>query len=201
MMNKEIRVLRVFEEIGRNPCISQRVIADRLEMSLGLVNSMIKQMIRKGYFTAFQMPGKKVRYLLTPEGSSEKFRLTYSYIKHVVDLSIKTNEDLNHILVTLKNEKVTNVVLFGFGSIAEVVIQLMTVIGLKPVAIVDDRKIGHESNGLKVIGIRDLNSISYDKIVITEFVDHRYSIDSILALGISRECLATLDRNISAGFV
>jgi DNA-binding MarR family transcriptional regulator len=201
MNSKEFNVLRIFKEIGENQCISQRAIADRLEISLGLVNSVIKNLVGKGYFKVFQTTGKKLKYLLTQEGASEKIRLTYEYFNYVVDLSIITNSTLNEIIEVLKKDKVTNIVLFGFGSIAQVLLQLMSEMGLNPVAIVDDRRIGHECYGLKVIGIQDLVGVSYDRIVVTDYDDHRYNLDKITELGVSKESLMILDNNLSAGFL
>jgi len=66
---------------------TQRDIAARMEMSLGMVNILLKRLVTKGYLRAQQLDGKKIRYSLTPSGIGEKARKSYRYtIKTIASL-------------------------------------------------------------------------------------------------------------------
>jgi len=50
MDHKDIRTLKLLEEIEENHVQSQRELAKKLNISLGLVNSFIKRLAHKGFF-------------------------------------------------------------------------------------------------------------------------------------------------------
>ncbi|MBU4208797.1 MAG: winged helix-turn-helix transcriptional regulator, partial [Proteobacteria bacterium] len=82
MDHNDIRTLKLLEEIEENHVQSQRELAKKLDISLGLVNSFIKRLAHKGFFKITTIPKNRVKYILTPEGVVEKTRLTYKYIQH-----------------------------------------------------------------------------------------------------------------------
>ncbi|MBA3036925.1 MAG: winged helix-turn-helix transcriptional regulator [Desulfobacterium sp.] len=49
MKNPDIHTLKILEEIDKGTVPSQRDIAKNLNISLGLVNSFIKRLVRKGF--------------------------------------------------------------------------------------------------------------------------------------------------------
>lgn len=73
---KEFAVIR---EISNNHLSDQRTIAAHAGLSLGLTNLIIKRLITKGYIKAKQLNQKKIQYLLTPKGFSEKARKSYHF--------------------------------------------------------------------------------------------------------------------------
>jgi DNA-binding MarR family transcriptional regulator len=79
---KDIRTLKILEKADNDIIPSQRDLARELNISLGLVNSFIKRLVKKGYFKVTHVPRNRVRYMLTPMGASEKTRLTYLYIQY-----------------------------------------------------------------------------------------------------------------------
>ena len=82
MNPQDLRTLHLLEEIERDNSPSQRQLAHRLDVSVGLVNSFVKRLASKGYFKITHIPKNRVKYLLTPKGAAEKTRLTYEYIKY-----------------------------------------------------------------------------------------------------------------------
>lgn len=83
---KEFAVIR---EISDNHLPDQRTIATRTGFSLGLTNLIIKRLINKGYIKAKQLNQKKIQYLLTPKGFSEKAKKSYTYTLKTIS-AIKT---------------------------------------------------------------------------------------------------------------
>lgn len=80
--DSHFRVLKLLEE---NPEITQRELADRLGISLGKSNYMLRALIEKGHvkIAALTKRGnklKRVAYLLTPEGFESRLSMTRKYL-------------------------------------------------------------------------------------------------------------------------
>ena len=69
---KEYAIIR---EIHKNHIPDQRTLATRTGISLGMTNIIIKKLIKKGYIKAKQLNQKKIQYILTPKGFTEKARV------------------------------------------------------------------------------------------------------------------------------
>ncbi|MBW2133565.1 MAG: winged helix-turn-helix transcriptional regulator [Deltaproteobacteria bacterium] len=76
MDHRDLRTLKLLEEIEHNHAPSQRDLAKKLNISLGLVNAFVKRLAHKGYFKISTIPKNRVMYILTPKGMAEKTRLT-----------------------------------------------------------------------------------------------------------------------------
>jgi len=50
MDTQDIRTLKLMEEIDKDYTQSQRDLSNKLDISLGLVNSFVKRLASKGYF-------------------------------------------------------------------------------------------------------------------------------------------------------
>lgn len=76
------RILRLLEA---EPDLSQRQIAERLGISLGRVNYLLRALAAKGQVKVrnFRVSRNKLRYayLLTPKGIEEKTRLTAGFLR------------------------------------------------------------------------------------------------------------------------
>lgn len=77
----QLHILKIVEE---QPEISQRQLAERLGVSLGKINYLLRALLDKGHIKAgnFLRAEDKLKYayLLTPEGMSAKLQLTCSYL-------------------------------------------------------------------------------------------------------------------------
>lgn len=78
------KTLRVLKEIERNPQITQRVLAQKLEISLGKINFLINALIKKGVIEAKNFKNAKNKlgymYLLTPVGIKTKLEFTHKFL-------------------------------------------------------------------------------------------------------------------------
>ncbi len=81
MSTKEIseKEFAVIKEIANNHQPSQRLIARRVGISLGLTNLIIKRLVKKGCLKVSQLNPRKVSYILTPKGFAEKTKKSYYY--------------------------------------------------------------------------------------------------------------------------
>ena len=75
------RVLRALQE---NPHLSQRELADRLGVSLGATNYVLRALLEKGAIKVRNFRGNSRKlsyaYILTPQGLAEKATLTARFL-------------------------------------------------------------------------------------------------------------------------
>jgi DNA-binding MarR family transcriptional regulator len=113
------RDLLLLTEVERDGAVTQRSLASKLGVALGLTNLYLKRLARKGYIKITTIPSHRVRYLLTPQGFAEKSRLTYLYMEyslsHYRDMRARLREALSH---AAKNGT-KRVVIYGTGELAE----------------------------------------------------------------------------------
>ena len=76
------RDLLLLSELDRDGGATQRTLAIKLGVALGLTNLYLKRLARKGYIKVTTIPRSRIRYLLTPQGFTEKSRLTYLYMQY-----------------------------------------------------------------------------------------------------------------------
>jgi len=80
----EQALLRILKILSEEPGVSQRQLAERLGISLGKINYLLKALLEKGLIKAgnFRRNDHKLGYLylLTPEGMKTKLRLTRAYL-------------------------------------------------------------------------------------------------------------------------
>jgi EPS-associated MarR family transcriptional regulator len=84
MNTREDAQLKVLNLLAAEPDLSQRQLAERLGVSLGKTNFLIKALLEKGHLKAnnFRRSDNKLGYLylLTPEGATAKLKLTRAYL-------------------------------------------------------------------------------------------------------------------------
>jgi EPS-associated MarR family transcriptional regulator len=77
------KTLHVLREIESNPRITQRDLAQRLEISLGKINFLVNALIDKGVIEIKNFKNSKNKlaymYLLTPAGIKIKMQLTRKF--------------------------------------------------------------------------------------------------------------------------
>ena len=72
--------LRLIAEISKNSNLSQRLLARRTNLSLGLINIILSRLVKRGIVEIKNLNKRKVQYLLTPKGFAVKTRHTYNYV-------------------------------------------------------------------------------------------------------------------------
>ncbi|MCK5405014.1 MAG: winged helix-turn-helix transcriptional regulator, partial [Desulfobulbaceae bacterium] len=189
MNNQDIRTLKILEEIENNHAPSQRDMARKLNISLGLVNSFIKRLARMGYFKVSTIPANRVKYILTPKGAVEKTRLTYEYIQLSFLFYKDARTKLRKLFKKLVAQKVEKVVFCGVSDLAEIAYVSLQETSIQLVAVVDDGKKGERFLGATIKGATDLAPLSFDRVLLTSLSSGDDLVGEILAAGISRELI------------
>ncbi|HEY4719752.1 MAG TPA: winged helix-turn-helix transcriptional regulator, partial [Candidatus Methylomirabilis sp.] len=79
MDSQEKRELEMLTEIAEDQGVTQRALAKKLGIALGLTNLYIKRLARKGYIKIVNVKRSRLKYLLTPRGFTEKAQLAYQF--------------------------------------------------------------------------------------------------------------------------
>ncbi len=116
--NLNEREFELVNIIGAEMGSNQRNLSRQLNLSLGMVNMLIRRLISKGYIRIRQLNQRKVEYILTPRGFSEKMRKSVKYtVKTLHSISL-IREGVERIIVQLKKEGAFNFVIVGHSDLA-----------------------------------------------------------------------------------
>ena len=106
---------------GAESGISQREIACRTGLSLGLINAVIKRLVTTGYVKTSHLNRRSLDYLLTPQGFAHTAIRSYNYVLNTVRSYRSMHRRLENILDRLSSEGVSTFYLHGDGELSELV--------------------------------------------------------------------------------
>ena len=184
---KDIRILKILEKAEDERLPSQRDLAKELNVSLGLVNSFIKRLVKKGYFKITHIPKNRIRYILTPKGAAEKTRLTYLYIQHSYNFYKNARQKLRDLFDELEDKGQRQIVFYGAGDLAEIAYISLQDSGLDLIAVVDDIKAGKTFIGRHIESPAALAGKQFDKILVTAVNSRELLIEKLREFGIPLE--------------
>src|SRR6202165_1120235 len=92
------RDLKLLEAVEQNSRVTQRSLATKLGIALGLTNIYLKRLVRKGYIKCVNVRSNRITYLITPRGITEKARLTYEFMDYSLHLYGEVRRHLRAVL-------------------------------------------------------------------------------------------------------
>ena len=179
-------------EVERNGSFSQRELARRLNLSLGLVNTFIKRLINKGYFKVKTLPRNRVKYLLTPKGLAQKSRLTVEYLKYSVNFYREIKSLLVSRFKEMEQKGIKRLLFYGCGEVAELAFLYLQLTGIKLVGVLDNDPDGPGFFGHRIGGISRLKSKDWDAVLITTLDDVDQCIETLRDAGVPWKKIFTI---------
>lgn len=120
LSEKELTLLNQIQE--NSQVLSQKILSEKTGISVGLINTVLKKMIHKGYVKAKAINKKKLHYLLTRKGSAQLIKKSYNSmlntIRHYQQLEAKIKITLSQISQTTGKNKF---LISGNGELSEIV--------------------------------------------------------------------------------
>ena len=149
---EDYRELRVLEEIERDPNISQRELAGRVDAALGVVNACVKTLVRKGMLKVRGESNRSITYHLTKQGLLHKAKLAMEWTSNTIDFYRQVRGQIDALLGTLAASGVTRIALYGADEAAELVAMIAAGRGMEVVAIAgtEDTSIADDILGVRV---------------------------------------------------
>jgi DNA-binding Lrp family transcriptional regulator len=183
------RDLRLLEAVEENSRVTQRGLATRVGIALGLTNIYLKRLTRKGYIKCVNVQPNRITYLITPRGVAEKMRLTYEFMDYSLHLYRDVRQHLRQVLKERARAD-RGIAIFGRGEAAEIAYLSLKEFGMEPLAIFD-----HEAGdflGMPVRPIAEHAQVAYDLIVVASLDPSDEAVNELLGFGIAPEKLLPL---------
>jgi DNA-binding MarR family transcriptional regulator len=189
------RDLKLLEAVEQNSQVTQRGLATKLGIALGLTNIYLKRLVRKGYIKCVNVQSNRITYLITPRGLAEKARLTYEFMDYSLHLY---GEVRHHLRKVLQECAVTHrrVAIYGRGEAAELAYLSLREFGLEPVAIFDGDSSG-EFLGMPVRPITDHREVAFDLLIIASLEHPAQQLAELINDGIASDKLFPLRRDLT----
>ncbi len=138
----EMNSLLMLDELAFGEPISQREMASRLGIALGLVNSYLKTLVNKGYVQVKACPRNRYSYLLTPSGIAEKSRYAYQQVVQYHQIFRVTRQDSLKFFQHLHDQGVHEVAFCGVDEFTEIAYLSLREARLHLLGVMDDHRIG-----------------------------------------------------------
>lgn len=171
-------VLGVLDVVERDPAVTQRSVARELGIALGLANAYLKRCVRKGLIKVAQVPSRRYAYYLTPQGFSEKSRLTAEYLSHSFSFFRKARAQCGSLFAEAAGRGHRRIALIGDGDLAEIASLVAPTCGVEIAGILPaGAPVAERVSGLG----------SVDAVMVTALLDPRSAYEAALAaLGAER---------------
>jgi DNA-binding MarR family transcriptional regulator len=95
-MNNDFAVLSYLD---KHQHTTQRKIGKGTGLSAATVNLMLKRMAKKGWVKLERVNANTLRYIITPEGITEKTRLAYRFMKNIYQQINRVNRALDKVIL------------------------------------------------------------------------------------------------------
>jgi len=113
--------LKVIDEISKRENVTQRELSRRTNLSLGAINIILKRLIVRGLIKTRNLNPKKVEYIITPKGVSEKATKTYDYVRKTIAMVSLVKDEIAKIVLEEYNRGQKKFVILGESSLADII--------------------------------------------------------------------------------
>ena len=107
-------------ELKENPSLSQCSLAHKLNISLGLTNAILQNLIHRGLIKAQKMTGRKILYLITPEGMVQATSFIYDRVRETQHYYQYAKDLLTTHFTNLYLKGVRKAAIYGTAQLAEI---------------------------------------------------------------------------------
>ena len=104
--------------VGAKLGANQRDLSRHMNLSLGMTNMLLRRLVTKGYIRIKQLDRRKVEYLLTPKGFSEKMRKSVKYTLKTISSIGLIKKNLLSILKDLYADGVRKFYVLGASDLS-----------------------------------------------------------------------------------
>jgi hypothetical protein len=180
------RDLLLLNELDRDGGATQRTLATKLGVALGLTNLYLKRLTRKGYIKISTIPRNRIKYLLTPQGFTEKSRLTYLYMQYSLSYYRDMRSRLKEMMATFDAAHGQRVVIYGTTELAELAYLSLREMNIDCVGFID----GSSRESFLSCPVASLERVSrwqFDRVLITDLEHAAVCEEQLVLSGVPRE--------------
>lgn len=107
----------ILEKNKKNEGFTQREIAEALEISLGMVNNILKKVLKKGFILVSRINSRKINYILSKKGLNIIYNKSVRYFKTLAKNAFLFKKVLCELIGDLKQKNYTKIILIGESSV------------------------------------------------------------------------------------
>src|SRR6266545_2692541 len=185
------RDLKLLNEVEQDASVTQRSLANKLGVALGLANLYLKRLAHKGYIKITTIPSHRIKYLLTPQGMAEKSRLTYAYMQYSLSYYREMRQRIKQVLTHLSHAGAKRIVIYGTGELAELTYLTLREMDLMLVGFVDGKE-GQTFLSYPVWPVEALSGWTYDAVLVAEIEDTKKIQARMIRAGVPKGKIVTL---------
>jgi hypothetical protein len=112
---------KILSIIGELETVSQRGLMQRSGLSLGMVNLILRRLAKTGYIKVVTLNKRKMRYLLTSKGLSEKSNRSYDYVRRTIRVFQQYRDRVERIIDGQMESGARKFAVAGAGELADLV--------------------------------------------------------------------------------
>ena len=162
----------ILEEITKDPLITQRELAKKIQGSVSMVNQYLETYEKNNYLTKNYTSQKNVQYLITDKGIERRKLLNIRYLKSAQIMYNQAKKEITYFLSNIVNKGFNKIILYGAGDVASIILETLKIdqdIKLDVVAIIDDHRKEEYIYDKKVITIDEINDYGHDGVFVSSY--------------------------------
>lgn len=165
----DVTLLRILDMVNQSPEVSQRKITVQTGLATGLVHSLMRKIINKGWVKAKKVSARRWLYYLTPEGFTEKSRLTLNYLS----LTIKSFRDAQRMVVeqleTCMEKEYRSIAIAGESDLAEIAaLNLNSHPTLTLSGVVGENRVGEKLGNETILPFEAIDTLECDCVLVCD---------------------------------
>lgn len=169
MEKEDQRNLIILNEVANGTGVTQRSLAQRGGIALGLTNLYLKRLVHKGYIKISTFPSSRIKYLLTPKGIAEKTRLTYEYMNYSLHLYRQARQTIREEIKPFLLQRVNRIALYGINEATELAFLTLRELGIEPCLVIDGLQDQDTFLGIPVRSLSEITPDDFDLIIVPKF--------------------------------
>ena len=183
----------MLEEFETSPASSQRSLARRLGVALGVVNVLVRSLVRRGYVRATRAGWRRWVYVLTPAGVTRKVNLTVDYVDRFMDHYRRVRSIVRTSVDGQAIGPDSSVGIYGVGEVAEIVYVCLRDVGVDQIEVLQpDTGASGRFLGLDIVDLASAAPQRYSKIIVADTNDVSRRHSELSAAGFADDQIITI---------
>ena len=162
--------------IEKDPNITQREISTAINIAVSMVNTYIDMYEKEGLLEKEHISTKTVRYHITKKGIERRKFLNIGYLDNAQTIYDSAKENIDAFLYNLSNKGYKDILLYGAGEVAEILLQTITSKNspINVLAVIDDN-LNKQQKYLvnkQIISFKEALDYKHDAILISSYANN-----------------------------
>lgn len=182
----------ILDLIAKNSQITQREMANSLDIAVSMVNNHLDDYEKKGLIKRKKISTKNVSYFITKKGIERKKVLNISYLNSSLVIYKSAKENISDFLNQIIEKGFKNILLYGAGEVAEILLQTVLIdsrIPIRVLAVIDDNvsKQGKRLVNSIIIDLNNIDEFDFDAILISSYTNQKKIFDKLILMNYKQD--------------